>query len=117
MLGGGTTLAAMLMFLVCGLICGAIYNVLSLVKNIVKNNLVIEIVADLASCFLSGAIFISFVFKYSYGSFELFQVIFLVVGIAFMQIFVKNSFASLILVVYNKIKSRKKLVKNNSQRR
>ena len=111
MFNSETGLGEMLIFFVLGMICCFIYNTFCLTKKLTKNNLVINIVADLASCFLSGALFIIFVFKYSYGDFSVFQLIFLALGIAFVQIFIINSFARLIFVVYNKVKLRRKTKK------
>ena len=108
MLNASVTVGQLLMFLLCGMICGAVYNCLSVLKKVTNNNLVTVIVADLMTCLASGIIFIIFLFKYKNGAFELFEVVFFAVGVVFLQIFIKNLFARPILMVYNKVTSRKK---------
>lgn len=98
-------------YMFCGIICGAIYSVLGFSKKVVKNNLFIGNIIDIIAVLICGFVFYFFVLKYNLGEVNLFMVLFFVVGLIILQIFIKNSFARLLRVVYNKIKVNKNLIK------
>ena len=90
MLSGESGIDGLVVFVFCGIICGMIYNILCLFKKVAKNNLLINIFIDMVSCLVCGLVFIVFVFKYSFGEFHSFQVLFFVAGVVILQIFIKN---------------------------
>ncbi|MBR2909577.1 MAG: spore cortex biosynthesis protein YabQ [Clostridia bacterium] len=111
MLNNGFDINLIVVFMFCGVVCGIVYNLLSLLKKIAKKNLMVCFFVDIVSCLISGLVFIVFVFKYTFGQILVYEVLFFVFGIVILQIFIKNSFARLIRVVYNKVNNKIKIVK------
>ena len=111
MLNNGFNINLIIIFMFCGVVCCFVYNLFSLFKKIAKNNLIVGIFVDIVSCLISGLIFVVFIFKYTFGQILVYEVLFFVFGIVILQIFIKNSFARAIRVVYNKINNKMKIVK------
>ena len=111
MLSGEIGFNMIVVFVFCGIICGVVHNMFCLFKKVTKGNLIVNNFIDIVSCLICGLIFVVFVFKYNFGEFKLFQAVFFVVGIVILQIFIKNSFARLVRLVYNKVNNKRNLIK------
>lgn len=107
MLLANLTLSSFIIFLFVGIFCGIVYDILYVFKWITKNNIFAINIIDFVCCFICGFALIHCIFLYENGSFKVFEVVCLAVGIVFEHIIVKNLFTSPIKWVYNKIKLRK----------
>ena len=112
MVESSVSIGAILIFVAVGIVDGLIYNIIGLVKHFTKNNFIINFVADLCSCLIGGLIFILCVYKFELGLFDAFEIVCFVFGVTFEQIFIKNSVAKPVKLVYNKLKSRKNKKQN-----
>ena len=102
------TILAIIIFLFFGLILGFVYEIFKLPKRLFKESYFINIISDFAFCLIAGFVYIKLLFKFQSGSFELYSLMVIIIGIIFQQIFISNLFAKGIKIVYNKHKIRKK---------
>ena len=105
---------SVLILFFAGFVSALIYELFSLFKVVTKQNLLVCIIADLASCILATFIFLTCIFKLEYGLFAFFEIVSFSLGIIFERIFVKNIFAFLVKVVYSKITILKGRRKNDA---
>lgn len=90
-------------FVIVGIISGVVYNIFGIVSNLCKKNIIVNIATDFFATLLTGLIFIMCIFKYSFGEFNLFQIVCFILGFEFEQIFIEKVFAKPFNFVYNKI--------------
>ena len=90
-----------------GCFAGMIFALFEGVAKLTKDNFIVVFISDIVATLLAGLLFILAIFITEYGSFAFFEVLCFAFGLVFV-LFVKNSFASLILMLYNKFKLRRR---------
>lgn len=109
------TIGYLLLCFCGGLISGIVFCIIGLLKKIIKNNLIvcwcIDTIRSLICCF----VFVFIVFKYNFGQFSVFPLVFFVLGIVILQNFVKKLFARVIIWVYNKVTLKRKKISNTKE--
>ena len=91
-----------------GFMAGLLHDALGIIKRATKNNLFVCITADIVVCVLAGFAFIMTIFRLEEGLFAFFEVVCFAFGLVLQQIIIKNTLASFVKWVYNKIKLKRK---------
>lgn len=90
-----------------GALAGIIFLLFEGVEKLTKNNFIVVFIADVVAMILAGFLFIVSIFTVLDGYFAFFEVVCFLFGLVFV-FFVKNFVASFILMLYNKVKFRRK---------
>jgi len=108
MLGFGLTVFELIIFASFGVFAGFIFCIFMLVERAFKGNIAITFVCDLLGVLCAGGVFLAAIFKFENGLFAIFEVVSFLLGFVFVMIFMQNLFVKPIILVYNKLKLRKK---------
>ena len=101
-------MAKLIFALMClGAAAGLVLWLFGGVVRLLKNNFIVRFSADVSLCLLAGLGFIAIIFTLFDGQFAFFEVVALAFGFIIQQIFIKNTFAYLFSLVYNKVKRKR----------
>lgn len=107
-LSSSETFYSLIVFLAFGMLAGFLFFLVFDIQKISKNNFSIAFVCDFFAVIFAGLVFHVAIFNFENGLISVFLLLPFLIGFAFFAVFVRKSFVSCCLNVYNKLKSRKK---------
>lgn len=102
------TVFSLVVFVFFGMIAGLLFFLIFDIQKFSKNNFSIAFVCDFFAVVFVGLIFLVAIFNFENGLVSAFLVLPFAIGFVFFAVFVRKTFVTCFLNVYNKLKTRKK---------